>query len=66
MWKFEKNLEENCEMSFIQPCATSEGDLYAKIDKFEIEANIHRWDNTFVGYVLGDKLYYTHLKVLCH
>jgi len=33
-----------------------------KINKTEIDDNINRWDNTLVGYILGDKPYYVHLK----
>ena len=59
-----RNLTEDSKLSFIPPCVDDSGDCYAKIDRFEIDANIQKWDNTLVGYVLGDKPFYIHLKLV--
>ena len=38
------------------------GKLVAQIPKFEIHPNVYKRKNTLVGYVLGDKPFYKHLK----
>ena len=34
--------------------------------KSEIDSNAYKWENTLVGYVLGDKPFYMHLKACVH
>ena len=57
-----RHLDDECKLHFVQPKTYPDGSLYAQIDRSEIDDNINRWDNTLVGYVLGNKLYYHHLK----
>jgi len=55
-------LEYNCKLSYVKPSINSVGSIYAKINRSELDETIARWSNTLVGYVLGDKPYYMHLK----
>ena len=57
-----RKLEEDCKLNFAKPLSSSNGNIYTWTDKAEIDDNINRWDNTLVGYVLGEKSYYFHLK----
>ncbi|XP_020250145.1 uncharacterized protein LOC109827551 [Asparagus officinalis] len=38
------------------------GMQYATIPRSEILLNVEKWNNTLIGYVLGDKPFYSHLK----
>ena len=57
-----RRLDDACKLSFIQPTKTTDGDYTAKIGKAEVESNAHKWENTLIGYVLGDKPSYSHVK----
>ena len=59
---FVRNLEEDSKLSYVPPCAHDSSELYAKIDRSEIEANVQNWDHALVGYVLKDKPFNIHLK----
>jgi len=48
-------------LDYVAPTIT-EGKQYAQIPKSEILANVEKWKNTLVGYVLGNKPFYLHLK----
>ena len=49
-----RNLEDNCKLSSIQPSKTIAGDSYTRIEKSKIDASTLRWENTLIGYVLGE------------
>ena len=65
-WKdicnFGRNLVRDSKLTYVPPCAHDSGECYAKINISKIKANIQKWDNTLVGYVLGYKPFYIHLK----
>ena len=49
-------------MEFITPVKDKEGNPFALIPKVEILKNVKKWQNTLVGYVIGDKPFYMNLK----
>jgi len=51
-----------CKLSFVKPVKISEGESITKISRSEFEENLERWSNILIGYVLGDKPFYLHLK----
>ena len=56
-------LSSGCELEFIEPVKNSEGKEYAALLKYEIDKDVSKWSSTLVGYVIGDNLFYMHLKV---
>jgi len=58
----ERKLNSGCEIEFIEPLNSIDGSSYVSILKSEIDENIDKWSNTLVGYVIGNKPFYVHLK----
>ena len=56
-----RKLDEGCKLDFVAPLSSDES-FFAQIKQSEIDDNINKWDNTLVGYVLGEKPYFFHLK----
>ncbi|XP_020266255.1 uncharacterized protein LOC109841719 [Asparagus officinalis] len=57
-----REVNQNCSLKFFPPSIDSNGLLYAEIPRSEILINVDKWNNTLIGYVLGDKPFYSHLK----
>lgn len=57
-----RKIQHDCNLQYYPPSKDSNGNLYVSIPKSEIEVNVQKWSNTLVGYVLGDKPFYSHLK----
>ncbi|XP_020258784.1 uncharacterized protein LOC109835211 [Asparagus officinalis] len=57
-----REVNQNCSLEYFPPSIDSNGLLYASIPRSEILLNVDKWNNTLIGYVLGDKPFYTHLK----
>ena len=57
-----RKLNAGCELEYIKPIKGSNGRVYASISKTMIDDNVNRWANTLVGYVIGHKPFYIHLK----
>lgn len=49
-------------MNYIPPSKLKNGKLYATISRDEIIKNVEKWSNTLVGYVMGDKPFYSYLR----
>ena len=50
-------MEKNCKLNYIKPSTSSDGKIFAKISKSEINETSSRWSNTLVGYVRETILY---------
>jgi len=57
-----RELDDACKLDFVPPLQTPEGKICAHISREEINHNVLRWNNTLVGYVLGNRPFYSHLK----
>ncbi|XP_020243286.1 uncharacterized protein LOC109821513 [Asparagus officinalis] len=57
-----REVNQNCSLEYFPPSIDSKGQLYATIPRSEILLNVDKWNNTLIGYVLGDKPFYSHLK----
>jgi len=57
-----RKLDDISKLNFVPLCKLADGDLIVKIDKSEVEINAQKWESTHIGYVLGDKTFYSHLK----
>jgi len=60
-----RKLDEGCKLDFVAPLSSDES-FFAQIKQSEIDDNINKWDNTLVGYVLGEKPYFFSSKSLCY
>jgi len=49
-----RKLDYDCKLTYILP--------YLEIPQTEIEDKVTKWSNSMIGYVLGDKPFYSHLK----
>ncbi|XP_020251080.1 uncharacterized protein LOC109828511 [Asparagus officinalis] len=57
-----REVNQNCSLQYFPPSVDSNGIQYASIPRSEILLNVDKWNNTLIGYVLGDKPFYSHLK----
>jgi len=57
-----RSIGSACDLEFIEPARGIDGKLVASITKSEIKDNVNKWSNKLVGYVLGNKHFFTHLK----
>ena len=57
-----RQMNSDSALEFIEPIKKSDGEQYASILRSEIAENIMMWSNTLVGYVMGNKPFYLHLK----
>ncbi|XP_020272316.1 uncharacterized protein LOC109847499 [Asparagus officinalis] len=57
-----REISPNCALEYFPPSTDSKGMKYASIPRFEIMLNVEKWNSTLIGYVLGDKPFYSHLK----
>lgn len=57
-----KNKGEECMQGYIELMNDANGKEYIEITEDEIEENVKKWDNTLVGYVMGSKPFYSHIK----
>ena len=42
-------LDDDCKLSYIKPQTNSDGSIYARVARSEIEDNVHRWEKFFGG-----------------
>jgi hypothetical protein len=56
-----RQVNEDCILQFHAPLIDDKG-IYASIPKSAIDANVNKWCNTLVGYVMGDRPFYSQLK----
>jgi len=57
-----RSINENCALKYFPSNVDSEGHQYASIPRSVILSNVDKWNNTLVGYVVGDKPFYSQLK----
>jgi len=57
-----RKTEEDYQLEYLAPSADLTCKPFVSIPKSEIVENVEKWKNTLVGYVLGDKPFYMHLK----
>lgn len=57
-----QQIDHKFSLHYVELSKQSDESIHTKIPRVEVEANIKRWDNAFVWYVLGDRPFYAHLK----
>jgi len=56
-----RDIKDDCALEFFAPLSDDKGNQFAAIPRSVILENVNKWNNTLVGYVLGDKPFYSHL-----
>ena len=57
-----RKTSEKCHLDYIELNKSADGTGYAKIMKSEIDEDITKWSNTLVGYFMGLKPFFLHIK----
>ena len=55
-------INSGSDLEFIEPIVGSDGKEVAVINRSEILETVNKWSYTLVGYVMGNKPFFMHLK----
>ena len=57
-----RKVNAGSDLEFIAPIKKGDGVEVASISRSDILDNVNKWSNTLVGYVMGNKSFFLHLK----